>query len=242
MQHRLLPAATTSRHLIALLAAAAAALGIALPTAPALADPATSATLTLVTSFGASGGDGAIAIGGLVADKTGAFYGTTTAGGANGLGAVYMLTPPSSPFGAWTKRVIYSFASGNDGRYSYYRLVVDSSGALYGTTYQGGAANAGTVFKLVRPAVGTRAWAETQIYSFRGGNDGSSPGELIIDGKGALYGTVRFGGAAGVGAVYKLSPPPAGATNWTKSVLYSFAGGNDGAEPTGALPMALLCW
>jgi hypothetical protein len=35
--------------------------------------------------------------------------------------------------------------------------------------------------------------------------------------------------------VFKLSPPAAGETQWTETVLYSFKGGNDGASPQAGL-------
>jgi uncharacterized repeat protein (TIGR03803 family) len=54
---------------------------------------------------------------------------------------------------------------------------------------------------------------------------------LIFDTTGALYGATTAGGAAGNGAVFKLTPPVAPATAWTQTVLYSFAGAPDGATP-----------
>jgi uncharacterized repeat protein (TIGR03803 family) len=85
----------------------------------------------------------------------GVLYGSTEYGGASGAGTVFSLTPPASPGGAWTETVLHSF-TGADG-YQPNRVIV-SNGALYGTTYSGGASNStgcflsgggcGTVFKL----------------------------------------------------------------------------------------------
>jgi uncharacterized repeat protein (TIGR03803 family) len=43
--------------------------------------------------------------------------------------------------------VLHSFKGGTDGQYPYAGLIA-LDGAVYGTTYQGGASDAGTVFKL----------------------------------------------------------------------------------------------
>jgi uncharacterized repeat protein (TIGR03803 family) len=73
-------------------------------------------------------------------------------------------------------------------------------------------------------------WTETVLYRFTGGSDGGNPqnGDLLIDPSGILYGTTYFGGAYGMGVVFSLTPSKGG---WTYSVLYSFTGGNDGANP-----------
>ena len=75
-----------------------------------------------------------------------------------------------------------------------------------------------------------RAWTETILYNFAGGNDGSQPwGGLIFDSAGNLYGTTYLGGTSNAGTVYELTPGKGGA--WTETVLYSFAGGADGTGP-----------
>jgi uncharacterized repeat protein (TIGR03803 family) len=45
-----------------------------------------------------------------------------------------------------------------------------------------------------------------------------------------LYGTTPSGGTSGNGTVYELSLR-AGGGGWTKTILYSFNGGADGADP-----------
>src|SRR5271165_1650356 len=70
----------------------------------------------------------------------------------------------------------------------------------------------------------------TTLHSFTGNTDGASPeAGLIIDKSGALYGTTAGGGAAGNGAVFKLTPPARRGGVWTESVLHSFPSGTDGS-------------
>jgi uncharacterized protein (TIGR03437 family) len=87
----------------------------------------------------------------------------------------------------------------------------------------------------------------TTIYNFTGTNaclgaahcDGTGPEGLAIGSSGVLYGTTAGGGTYGAGTAFSLTPPtdPGGA--WTETVLYSFAGGenggHDGIEPGGVV-------
>ena len=73
-------------------------------------------------------------------------------------------------------------------------------------------------------------WTETVLYQFQGGADGAYPtGYLVFDKDGNIYGTTQYGGSASCdcGTVYKLKPSKEG---WTKSILYTFQGGSDGAR------------
>ncbi len=54
-------------------------------------------------------------------------------------------------------------------------------------------------------------------------------GGLAIGANGALYGATVAGGSSGNGTVFSLTPPMAPGGTWTEVVLYSFAGGTDGA-------------
>ena len=74
---------------------------------------------------------------------------------------------------------------------------------------------------------------EKVLHSFSGGTDGSYPvAAMVTDPSGNLYGTTRYGGANGEGTVFEL-------TNsngvWNETILYSFAGGNDGASPAASV-------
>ncbi len=181
-------------------------------------------TETVLHSF-AGGADGATPNGGLIEDASGAFFGTTTAGGASGSGTVFRLKGQK-------ETVLYSFGGGVDGAVPVAGLVMDAAGNLYGTTSQGGAAGNGTVFELIAPTTKIGQWTETVLYSFGAGTDGAAPiGGLFLDGAGNLYGTTSSGGAYGYGTVFELAPGSA----WTETILHSFQNANDGATPYAGL-------
>lgn len=63
---------------------------------------------------------------------------------------------------------------------------------------------------------------ENTIYTFSETTTFWPQGGLLEDSAGNFYGTVRGGGAYGVGAVIELSPPASSGGAWTVTVLYSF--------------------
>jgi uncharacterized repeat protein (TIGR03803 family) len=68
-------------------------------------------------------------------------------------------------------------------------------------------------------------------------DNGTYPCSRLIESNGILYGSTRYGGLYGFGTVFSLTPPGAGETAWTETVLYNFTGGSDGEEPYGSLLM-----
>lgn len=139
--------------------------------------------------------------------------------------------------------VIYTFAGApNDGSMPLAGLITDGVGNLFGTTAQGGnggcveagaTIGCGTVFELSFSQRGS-TWKETVLYNFQRGADGETPsGPLVFDSQRNLWGTTAFGGAYGQGTVFELIPGLGG--QWTKSIVYSFKGGSDGASPRGNL-------
>jgi uncharacterized repeat protein (TIGR03803 family) len=188
---------------------------------------------TVLYPFSATGGDAAGPVSALIFDGEGNLYGTTIRGGAHGDGAVFELSPKKG--GGWTEQVIYSFGSiTNDGQNPYSTPIFDGQGNLYGTTSNGGASLAGTVFELSPQQDGS--WTETQLYSFKNiNNDGNYPeAGVIFDGNGNLYGTTTGGGSAGSGTVFEVSPQSGG--GWTEQVLHNFTSiGGDGTFPYSGL-------
>jgi uncharacterized repeat protein (TIGR03803 family) len=156
-------------------------------------------------------------------DHSGRLYGTSSAGGTVFGGAIFRLTPSH---GGWKEQVLYSFQGGQDGAHPYASLAFDQTGALYGTTLNGGASDVGTVFKL-SPALGGR-WVESVLHRFvSGGKDGFYPfAGVTVDAAGNLYGTTEAGGAhqhgqQGAGTVFKLALSAGG--HWKEEVVFSFS-------------------
>jgi len=182
-----------------------------------------------------SGGtDGALPIASLVRDTTGKLYGTALGGGSTrcfngaGCGTVFKLDV------AGKLSVLRRFTGGKDGA-APNGLIRDATGTLYGTTGGGGTgcgtSGCGTVFKV------DAAGKETVLYRFSGAPDGASPGGLIPDAAGNLYGATYYGGTGpcndgqgvGCGTVFKLD------ASGKETILYSFSGGTDGTNPLGSL-------
>ena len=111
----------------------------------------TTGTLTTLYTFSADNGtgnaDGARPYGTLLLASNGTFYGTTRYGGASDGGTIFQMS------NAGKLTTLYQFTADNsgntDGANPFCELIKDSSGALYGTTNDGGANSAGTIFKLV---------------------------------------------------------------------------------------------
>jgi len=192
-------------------------------------------TESILWNFG-NGTDGSYPNPGLIIDKNGNLYGTTSGGGAYPPygGNVFELKPPSRPGGRWTELVLWNFGNGNDGNTLLAGLIMDKNGNLYGTSQNGGAnQQAGIVFELIPPSIKGGKWTESILWRFGDGTDGINPqAGLTMDTSGNLYGTTLNGGAygpyTGFGTVFQLKPPPTSGGDWTEAVLWSFGNGGDG--------------
>jgi uncharacterized repeat protein (TIGR03803 family) len=187
-----------------------------------------------------SGSDGWSPSGELLRDKQGNLYGAAEYGGNSngcpdlGCGTIFKVNAKGK------LEVLYNFTGGADGAFPQGPLVRDGQGNLYGTAEGGGnlsdcadpTTGCGVVFKLDKHG------KETVVYAFQGSPDGGYPmGGVIRDGSGNLFGTTSVGGSGncrdypGCGTIFKID------TNGKETVLYSFTGGKDGAEPEDALVM-----
>jgi uncharacterized repeat protein (TIGR03803 family) len=164
--------------------------------------------------------DGQYPTSGVVRDSKGNLYGTTSLGGAHLQGTVFQLTPDG------TEKVLYSFAGNNDGATPFGGVVRDGAGNLYGSTWEGGAANSGTVFEVAPTG------KETVLYSFLGGSDGAGPWGLVRDPKGNLYGTTESGGAHPSGTVFELTKATVKKAG-VHTILANFDGANGSCPFTG---------
>jgi len=108
---------------------------------PQVGEDAGWAETTLYSFTG--GSDGAVPAAGVIFDREGNLYGTTTSGGTgNGCqgwcGVVFELAHSD---GTWTENVLHRFLGGDDGEYPDAPLVFDPEGNLFGTTPNGGDPN-----------------------------------------------------------------------------------------------------
>ncbi len=119
---------------------------------------------------------------------------------------------------------LHSFGGGTNGFNPYGGLLPGADGNLYGTTLNGGMGDAGTVFKLFLGG------ALSVLHSFTNDADGASPyAGLIQASPNTFYGANFDGGVALNGTLFKITSTGA------FSPVYSFGGGDDGANPLAAL-------
>ena len=161
---------------------------------------------TLYSFQGAA--DGLGPVGGLVFDSSGNLYGTTVAAGAGtGGGTVYKLA--NLP-GGWSFATLYSLSGAYGGPDD--SLTMDAAGNLYGTTYEDGAFEYGSVFKLSPQSDGS--WLYSDLHDFTpGSTDGRWPvGSVFVDANGNLFGTASGGGdrshceTVGCGVIWEITP------------------------------------
>lgn len=158
----------------------------------------------------------------LIEASDGKLYGTTYAGGANNLGAIFRMSKDGSGF-----TVLHSFSTGY---YPYAGLLEGSDGALYGTTSSGGIYKGGTVFKLNKDGSGFLALHDFDPAS----TDGVAPiGPLCRGTDGMFYGTTSGGGSGNMGTVFKIDT-----IGTVFSVIHSFTGLTNGVD--GSYPVAGL--
>jgi uncharacterized repeat protein (TIGR03803 family) len=197
--------------------------------------PIQAQTLQVLYTF-KGGPDGGNPSDGLIQDSSGNLFGTTRRGGlkdcvrSNYCGTVFKVDTSGK------EHVIYRFkglSHGGDGQQPLSGLLLDSSGRIYGTTYEGGNSR-GTVFGL------NNLGKETILHRFlvHGNGDGANPdGALTADGAGNFYGSASEGGIStyclgGCGVVFKINKKS------EETVLYRFdftQSNGDGAFPLGSV-------
>lgn len=189
--------------------------------------------------------DGSVPLGSLILDTSGDLYGTATGDSVNGAGTIFELSPDGE---RWRFRLIYRFCptgapcvDGSGPGYGALAYQGQASGALYdgasplyGTTLEGGSANAGVVYEIQnhsgkwKPPHSLHDFCLTTKCP-----DGQNPYQgVFIDSAGRLYGTAN-GGGLGQGVLYRI------AVNGTRSqeeVLHEFCSAgkpcSDGSIPT----------
>lgn len=177
--------------------------------------------LTVLHSF-RGGNEGSQPWAALLQAPDGLLYGTTLEGGEDDVGTVFSVTT------AGNLTTLWEFTGGVDGAQPYGRLIRGADGAFYGTNSQGGADDAGTIFRI------TSAGAFTSLYEFTGDEDGGNPYSGITLGPdGALYGTTSMGGEGYAGSIFRIT------TSGSFSTLASFEIDYiNGAHPGSSLLLA----
>lgn len=182
-------------------------------------------------------GDGALpnanGAGGLTLDAAGNLYGTAVWGGVinslcvNGCGTVYKIDKNDN------FTVLYKFKGPyNDAKIPWGTLAMDSTGDLFGITFEGGTYNVGTVFEI------TAGGKEKVLYSFPEFNSMTPQpfGGLVLDSKDNLYGVTWGNGLNdcldyGCGQAFEIT------SGGQFTPLWTFSEFTDGGDPLGALTL-----
>ncbi len=153
------------------------------------------------------------ALGALIKDSAGNFYGASGLGGSSGNGTVFKLTPSG------TATVVYNFCmqSGCPDGSNPNSVMLSSDGNFYGAA--GSSNGAGEIFKL------TLGGTLTVLHTFNR-TDGYTPNPGLIQAHdGNFYGTTISGGPQYYGTIFQVT----GAGTLTS--LYNFDGTTHGGNP-----------
>ena len=171
---------------------------------------------SVLWTFG-NGSDAQFPYGKLLQASDGSFLGTSYLGGTNGKGTLFRVTP------AGAEAVVWSFGGSGDGAYPTGALILGRDGNYYGMAGQGGANNAGAVYRI------TPGGAESVIHSFNGMDAEDPAGSLLLAADGNFYGMADNGGI-GSGTIFQITP------SGVASLLWSLNGApDDGQMPLGDL-------
>lgn len=141
--------------------------------------------------------------------------GSSAACGSGGCGTFFVLAPPATAGGDWTKTVLFDFSGGDGGSAPVSTSRFDTSGSIYIATSDGH----GAIVRLTPPRSGP-AWTETVLYRFTGGVDGTGPFSLVLGANGEVFGIAGGGGRGKAGIAFELSPSPE--TPWAKTTIHTF--------------------
>ena len=144
-------------------------------------------------------GDGGFPYGTVHEASDGVLYGTTSEGGPDDFGSLYKVNRDGTGY-----RVLRYFTATNSEGYLPVAPPVEGPGAvLYGTTYFGGTADVGTIYKVNKDGSGFAF-----LYEFQDDKqDGWEPnGPMIRGSDGALYGTTFYGSGAVFASIFRIKP------------------------------------
>jgi uncharacterized repeat protein (TIGR03803 family) len=188
-----------------------------------LAISAPAQVFTTLVNF--AGEDGYPRLMSLVQGHDGNLYGTTSYGGLQGGGQVFVMTPEG------TVTTLYSFCSQppncSDGFSPWGGLTLATDTNFYGTTNEGGTNNSGTAFRVSSQGV------LTTLHRFAG-PDGLAPQTPPVQAIDGFFYWSVYDSSNGYGVIFKSTGEGDG------KVLYSFCPGrrncSQGASPTMLVP------
>ena len=195
--------------------------------AAAVASPAQ----TLNTIFTFNGFNGYSPLAPLIQSTNGNFYGISEAGGPNGGGTVFEMTPS----GQMPMRYGFcALANCDDGLQPYAPVIQAANGSFVSITTEGGNGSfclpsntCGTFFEI------TPAGQLNTLYNFCSQvncADGYFPTSAPVQADGNFYGTVGRGGAKGAGLIYEIAADNIFSIRYTFCSLTNCA---DGSGPSG---------
>jgi uncharacterized repeat protein (TIGR03803 family) len=193
------------------------------------------ATLSTLVNFNGSNGQDPE---GLIVDANGDLFGTAYQGGANNDGTVFEIKnvgTVAAPVYASSPTTLVTF-DGSNGAIPDAGLTTDANGDLFGTTANGGAYGAGTLFEIANTgtvAAPVYASAPTTLVSFNRTNGANPAAELTADANGDLFGTTSAGGVYNDGTVFEMkntgtvAAPNYASAPTTTLVSFNSPGGQD---------------
>ncbi len=191
--------------------------------------------LSTIHSLDGNGTEGVTIYGPLMQASDGYLYGTSYFGGDEGGGTLFRLALDGSDFS-----VVHEFGGGEPNPIFPYTGVTEGpDGLIYGTTFRGGTADAGVVYRVAKDGSDF-----TVLHHFSADSGENPEGTLLLAPDGMLYGTTMMGGSDKRGTIYRIS------TSGAHEVLYSFpslsrfnsqglATNSTGANPRAGLMLAL---
>jgi uncharacterized repeat protein (TIGR03803 family) len=167
--------------------------------------------------------EGSLPLRGVIAATDGKLYGTCYSNGVGAVGTIFRMEKDGAGF-----EVLRAFLStGGDGRFPVAPLLEGSDGSLYGTTFFGGGAAVGCLFRLNKDGSNFAI-----LHRFTNSISGANPSAALIQGHdGRLYGTAETNGPGGEGVVFAI-----GTNGSSFTILHSFSSTIPGLrKPQGAL-------
>jgi uncharacterized repeat protein (TIGR03803 family) len=146
----------------------------------------------------------------LMRDDAGNLYGVTRVGGDENGGTIFRLDPEGEisilhEFGRTEPLEKFPTSDAPGGSFPFAGLVGDPGGVVYGTTWSGGDARRGIVYRF-----DLQSRALDVLLTFTNEQGGSVEAPLLRDSTGVLYGTTKSGGdlacnpPGGCGTVFRL--------------------------------------